>query len=108
MRFKVGDKVMCIQESLYKEIEKGKMYTISKAFVNDYGKELVYLKDDFNGAWSADRFSYVIEEDIRSEFDLALGVIYGTLYDRIKDTDEDLWIVAETIAEALGEVGDKL
>lgn len=108
MRFEVGDRVLCVKGSLFNEIENGKVYTVSKVSISDTGREIVYLKDDFNGAWSADRFSHVIEEDIRSGFDLDLGIIYGILYDRIKDTDEDLWIVAETIAEALGEVEDKL
>lgn len=99
---------MCIKGSLYNEIENGKVYTVSRVLISDRGKELVYLEDDLNGAWSADRFSHVIEEDIRSGFDLDLGIVYGILYDRIKDTDADLWIVAETIAEALGEVKDKL
>lgn len=108
MKFKVGDRALCIKGSLLDEIERGKVYTVRRVTISGLGTELVYLEDDFNGAWSADRFSHVIEEDIRSGFDLDLGIVYGIPYDRIKDTDEDLWIVAETIAEALGEVEDKL
>ena len=111
MKFEVGDKVMCVHSYGMNHIEAGKTYTVLEVIekddciVVDWNK---ILKPLALGSYKAWRFQPVIEEDIRSGFDLDLGIVYGILYDRIKDTDEDLWIVAETIAEALGEVEDKL
>lgn len=111
MKFKVGDRVMCVHSHGMKRIEVGKTYTVldvveeDDCIVVDWNKSLRPLA---LGSYKAWRFQPVVEEDIRSGFDLDLGIVYGILYDRIKDTDEDLWIVAETIAEALGEVEDKL
>ena len=48
------------------------------------------------------------EDTSTNSYNTSLGVVYGILYNSIKDTKEDLWMIAENIAEALGEVEDKL
>lgn len=109
MTFKVGDKVRCIRGSLFNEIQVDEVYTVSKVTTSDNGKELIELEEDFNGAWLAERFViHYGEDNYPDSFNINLGIVYGILYNRIKDTDEDLWMIAENIAEALGEVEDKL
>lgn len=109
MTFKVGDKVRCIRGSLFNEIQVDEVYTVSKVYTSDTGKELIELEEDFNGAWLAERFVMHYGEDTSTNsYNTSLGVVYGILYNSIKDTEEDLWMIAENIAEALGEVEDKL
>ena len=109
MTFKVGDKVRCIRGSLFNEIQVDEVYTVSKVTTSDNGKELIELEEDFNGAWLAERFVIHYGEDTSTNsYNTSLGVVYGILYNSIKDTKEDLWMIAENIAEALGEVEDKL
>lgn len=109
MTFKVGDKVRCIRGSLFNEIQVDEVYTVSKVTTSDNGKELIELEDDFNGAWLAERFViHYGEDNYPDSFNINLGIVYGILYNSIKDTEEDLWMIAENIAEALGEVEDKL
>lgn len=109
MTFKVGDKVRCIRGSLFNEIQVDEVYTVSKVTTSDNGKELIELEEDFNGAWLAERFViHYGEDNYPDSFNINLGIVYGILYNSIKDTDEDLWMIAENIAEALGEVEDKL
>lgn len=109
MTFKVGDKVRCIRGSLFNEIQVDEVYTVSKVTTSDNGKELIELEEDFTGAWLAERFVIHYGEDNSPDsFNINLGIVYGILYNSIKDIDEDLWMIAENIAEALGEVEDKL
>lgn len=109
MTFKVGDKVRCIRGSLFNEIQVDEVYTVSKVTTSDTHKELIELEEDFNGAWLAERFVIHSEADSSPDsFSINLGIVYGIIYNSIKDTDEDLWTIAENIAEALEEVEDKL
>lgn len=109
MTFKVGDKVRCIRGSLFNEIQVDEVYTVSKVTTSDTGKELIELEEDFIGAWLAERFVMHYGEDTSTNsYNTSLGIAYGILYNSIKDTKEDLWMIAENIAEALGEVEDKL
>lgn len=104
MKFKVGDRVKCIDAS--RLLTEGEIYTVTMVESNcwsDFVKVKEASPDDF---FNATRFELVSNAPLKG--DLLTGIVYGILYDRIKDTDEDLWIVAETIAEALGEVEDKL
>lgn len=108
MIFKVGDKVRCIRGSLFNEIQVDEVYTVGKVTTSDTGKELIELEEDFNGAWLAERFVIHYGEDNSSDsFNINLGIVYGILYNSIKDTDEDLWMIAENIAEALEKEGWK-
>lgn len=101
MRFKVGDKVRCI--SGIGSAREGAIYTVAKV---DSSLSINFiLVEGISSTMFNDSFFELYEA---SPHPLNVGAIYGILYDRIKDTDEDLWIVAETIAEALGEVEDKL
>lgn len=102
MTFKVGDKVRCIRGSLFNEIQVDEVYTVSKVTTSDNGKELIELEEDFTGAWLAERFVIHYGEDNPPDsFNINLGIVYGIIYNSIKDTDEDLWMIAENIAEAL-------
>lgn len=104
MTFKVGDKVRCINGANL--ISEGETYTITKVESHEHA-EFVWLKEACpNEYFNAKRFELISHAPLKG--DLYLGIVYGILYDRIKDTGKDLWIVAETIVEALGEVEDKL
>lgn len=90
MTFKVGDKVRCIRGSLFNEIQVDEVYTVSKVTTSDNGKELIELEEDFNGAWLAERFViHYGEDNYPDSFNINLGIVYGILYNSIKDTDED-------------------
>lgn len=103
-KFKVGDKVRCIDG--YALITVGEIYTVTKVETHEWA-EFVWLKEACpSDYFNVKRFELVSNAPLKG--DLMTGITYGILYDRIRDTDEDLWIVAETIAEALGEVEDKL
>lgn len=106
---KVGDKVKCIEPNA--KLTKGHVYTVSGTDSSPWSTFVRLEEKSSHDLFTAGRFE-IYEPALRSSVSLEesviTGIVYGILYDRIKDTDEDLWIVAETIAEALGEVEDKL
>lgn len=106
---KVGDKVKCIEPNA--KLTKGHIYTVSGTDSSPWSTFVRLEEKSSHDLFAASRFE-IYEPALRSSVSLEesviVGIVYGILYERIKDTDEDLWIVAETIAEALGEVEDKL
>lgn len=107
MTFKVGDKVRCINGANL--ISEGETYTITKVESHEPA-EFVWLKEACpNEYFNAKRFVMHYGEDTSTNsYNTSLGIAYGILYNSIKDTKEDLWMIAENIAEALEEVEDKL
>lgn len=106
---KVGDKVKCVEPN--SKLTKGHIYTVSGTYSNPWSTFVRLEEKSPHDLFTAERFE-IYEPSPRGrdflEETMLIGIVYGILYDRIKDTDEALWIVAETIAEALGEVEDKL
>lgn len=103
MTFKVGDKVRCINGANL--ISEGETYTITKVESHEPA-EFVWLKEACpNEYFNAKRFELISPAPLKG--DLYLGIVYGILYNSIKDTKEDLWMIAENIAEALEEEGWK-
>lgn len=106
---KVGDKVKCIEPN--SKLTKGHVYTVSGTDSSPWSTFVRLEEKSSHDLFTASRFEIYEPAPSSKEFleeTVLVGIVYGILYDRIKDTDEDLWIVAETIAEALGEVEDKL
>lgn len=107
MYFKVGDTVKCTEGSFCKEIEEGRIYTVLEVTTSRVnGRQLIKVEENSEDLWYSSRFIlYSEEEQLWASLAPQTGIVYGILYGSIKDTDEDLWMIAENIVEAL-EKGD--
>lgn len=122
MGFNVGDKVVCVDASNMGNIRAGVCYSIldikSDGFLCvewDQEKSIKEL-----GSYSPWRFrlmdQYPITEarSVKAEHPKLLedgvrtGTVYGILFECMRDSDEDLWEIAEKIVDALGKVEENL
>ena len=122
MGFNVGDKVVCIDASSMENIRVGACYNVldvkSDGFLCvDWDKDKSIGELGSYRPWRfclVEQFPEAEENSAKLEYrellehGIRTGIAYGVLFERIPDSDEDLWEIAEKIVGALGKAEENL